>query len=329
MKTSLRVLALSLIAVAVQAAMVVAFAWPVAHIAPRDVPLVVAGPDPAATAVTRQLDMADHGAFKITRVADENAARDALTGRSAYGAIVASPSGPHVLIASAASPAVAQLLTQVAQRSAGRPAPAPEDVVPTAPKDPRGTTFAAMALPLVLSGVAGGALLGLFVPSARGRLVGLLIFAVGAGLASTAIVQTGLSALPGSYLAVAGVIGLMTLAGASTVAGLTALLGRAGTGLGGLIMVLVANPLSGVTSAPELLPQPWGAIGQALPAGAGATMLRSVAFFDGARLATPLTVLLCWTAAGVLLITAGTLRTRKTRRRSPAPEPSAPMPINS
>lgn len=74
-------------------------------------------------------------------------------------------------------------------------------------------------------------------------------------------------------------------------------------------MMLVANPLSGATSAPELLPRPWGAIGQAMPAGAGGTLLRSVAFYDGARSGTPLTVLLIWSAAGLLLLGAGALRT--------------------
>jgi hypothetical protein len=48
-----------------------------------------------------------------------------------------------------------------------------------------------------------------------------------------------------------------------------ALAGRAGAALGALLMILVGNPLSGVSSAPELLPAPAGTIGQLLPPGAG------------------------------------------------------------
>jgi hypothetical protein len=58
-----------------------------------------------------------------------------------------------------------------------------------------------------------------------------------------------------------------------------------------LLMVLAGNPLSGLSSAPELLPQPAGALGQLLPPGAGGSLLRSTAFFDGAAATGPLAVL--------------------------------------
>jgi hypothetical protein len=56
------------------------------------------------------------------------------------------------------------------------------------------------------------------------------------------------------------VLGLTVLAVGATVIGLAALFGRAGAALGALLMVLVGNPLSGVSSAPELLPEPAGAM---------------------------------------------------------------------
>jgi hypothetical protein len=40
----------------------------------------------------------------------------------------------------------------------------------------------------------------------------------------------------------------------ATTAGLIALIGAAGLGLGILLMIFVGNPFSGATSAPELLP---------------------------------------------------------------------------
>jgi hypothetical protein len=103
--------------------------------------------------------------------------------------------------------------------------------------------------------------------------------------------------------------------------GLAALLGRAGAALGALLMVLVGNPLSGVSSAPELLPEPAGAIGQLLPPGAGGSLLRSTAFFDGAAASGPLVVLAAWIAIGLVAAVAAALR-----RRRPAPA-AAPRPV--
>lgn len=102
--------------------------------------------------------------------------------------------------------------------------------------------------------------------------------------------------------------GLTVLAVGAAVAGLAAVAGRAGAALGALLMVLVGNPLSGVSSAPELLPAPAGAIGQLLPPGAGGTLLRSTAFFDGAGAAAPLAVLASWVLLGPVLSWVAALR---------------------
>ncbi|WP_083733649.1 hypothetical protein [Actinomadura sp. CNU-125] len=86
--------------------------------------------------------------------------------------------------------------------------------------------------------------------------------------------------------------------------------------------MFVGNPISGVTSAPEMLPEPWGAIGQLLPPGAAGTFIRSAVFFDGAGAAVPLAVLLGWAAAGFLLLGVAGLRAAKrepARDREPVP----------
>jgi hypothetical protein len=137
------------------------------------------------------------------------------------------------------------------------------------------------------------------------RVLTLGTFAVLAGLAGAAVQQYWLGVLPGDYLADAGVMGLFALAVAGTVAGLGALLGRGGLALGAVLVFLVGNALSGVSSAAELLPQPWGAVGQLLPIGAGATMLRSVAYFDGNGSAVAATVLTAYAVVGLILVAAG------------------------
>ena len=69
------------------------------------------------------------------------------------------------------------------------------------------------------------------------------------------------------------------------------LFGRVGLAVGALLALLLGNPLSGLNSAPELLPRGWGELGQLLPQGANATLLRSTAFFSGAGATTAVVVL--------------------------------------
>ncbi|MBO2460589.1 hypothetical protein [Actinomadura violacea] len=329
MKSSpaVRVLGVAIGAALLQIVMITAFAWPSAHLAPRHVPIVVAGP--AAGPVAERLAHARPGAFDITTRPDEASARKALTDRDAYGAIIASPSGSRVLTASAASPVVAQQLDALAQQlapkrdAAAGAAPAVQDVVAADPDDPRGTGFGGMALPLIMSSIAAAAILTFAVRRVAWRAAGVVLFALLGGLGSAAIAQGWMSLLPGPFPTIAGVMAVTIAAVTGTVAGLAAALGRAGLSLGAITFLLVGNPLSAATSAPELLPRPWGEIGQYLPPGASATLLRSAAFFDGAGAARPLAVLAGWAVLGAVLLAAGAWRARAGR---PADAARAPEP---
>ncbi|MCQ0004624.1 hypothetical protein [Actinomadura madurae] len=168
---------------------------------------------PQAGMVADRLDRERPGAFDVRTRPDEAAARAALQDREAYGAIVATPSGPKVLTASAASPAIAQQLGAVAARLGGGAASSPaEDVVAADSDDPRGAGFGALALPLVMSGIAAAVLLTFAIPSAGWRAAGAVLFAALGGLGVAGVAQGWLSLLPGSYLAVAGVMSLTVLA---------------------------------------------------------------------------------------------------------------------
>jgi hypothetical protein len=302
---------------AVLALLVTAFAWPASRIAPRDVPVGLAGPQPAVDALAARIAAERPGALELHRYADEAIARAAIADRDVYGAIVLPPDEPRVLVASAGSPAVAQLLAQIGQGAAGatdgQPAPV-EDVVAAPEQDPRGTGLAATILPLVLAAMVAAAALTLTVSHLGWRMVGLALFALVAGVTATAIVQLWLGALDGPFWGNAGVLALTLLAVGGLLAGLGAAFGRVGLGAGAAIVLLLGNPLSGIASAPELLPQPWGEIGQFLPPGAGGTLLRSVAFFDGAASAAPLAVLSGWVALGLALFLAAGVRSARSRR---------------
>jgi hypothetical protein len=200
-----------------------------------------------------------------------------------------------------------------------------EDVVPTTPDDPTGAGLAAGVLPLVMTSAAGGLIAAVALRSARLRLAVVTGITVIGGLVSAAVLQYVLGVLDASYVEVAGVTALLIGAVAASVAGLGAVLGRPGAVLGLLVMIFVGNPLSAAASAPEMLPQPWGEVGQFLPPGAGVSALRSVAFFDGAAAGMPILVLSVWLVAGLVLVTLGGMRRRAEPPASPtsAPEVSA------
>ncbi|WP_406859494.1 ABC transporter permease [Streptomyces sp. HUAS MG47] len=281
-----------------------AFAWPAARTAPRDLPLGVAGPA-TATAPLEQNLARHEGAFDVHRYADADAARRAIEDREVYGAIVVTPQGPELLTATAASPAVAQLLREAVtgQLPAGAE-PKVTDVVKAPATDPRGGVFASSLMPLAIGGAATGAVVTLF--GLRGLRAGAALVGAAAlaGITGAALAHSWLGVLTGSWWAEAGVLGLTVLAIGATMAGLGALLGPRGLGVGGLLMILIGNPFSGIGSAPQLLPEPAGLLGQWLPPGAAGTALRSVAYFDGNGAGGALLVLGTWATAGLVAVLA-------------------------
>ena len=295
---------------AVLTVLLIAFAWPSARSEPRNVPLAVSGPTPAVAQIEAGLEQAMPGGFEITAVPDRQAAVQRSEDRDAYGAIVLDAAQPEVLTASAGGPAIAQVLTQLSARLSPENPAKVTDIVSLPKDDPRGAGLAAGALPLVLGGIIAAAALTQLVRSGAKRMIGAVTFAVTGGLALAAVLQYWLGSFEGSYLGNAGVIAMSIAAISLTLLGLEWLLGTAGLALGGAVMMLLGNPLSGMTSAPEMLPSGWGTLGQLLPPGAAGTALRSVSFFDGAGAARPLVVLACWLLAGVALCGLGALRSR-------------------
>jgi hypothetical protein len=171
--------------------------------------------------------------------------------------------------------------------------------------------------------VAAGAVVTLL--GLRGvRAVGALLAAAAlVGVVAAALVHSWLGVLTGDWWTEAAVLGLTTLAVSGAVAGLAAALGTAGVGIGGLTVVLLGNPFSGASSAPQLLPDPVGAIGQWLPPGAGASLLRSVSFFDGAAALGPALTLTWWAALGLGAILLGGALKRRTEDGNSEPTPAA------
>jgi hypothetical protein len=299
--------------------MLAAFAWPAVRSAPRDLPIAVSGPPAAVASLSGGLAAAEPGAFAVRTLPDEAAARTAIEDREIYGAVVVDAAGPRLLVASAASPPVAQSLRSVAAglgAASGTQVPV-EDVVPTPEADPRGAGLAAAALPLALGGVLTAGLVSRMIRRIPLRIAAALAMATAGGMATATILSTWLGSVESGWWTTSGVVALGMSATALVLLGLHSLAREPGLAVGAATVVLLGNPLSGLNSAPELLPAGWGGLGQLLPPGATGTLLRSVSWFDGAGAGTPLLVLVTWCTSGLVLVGLGSLAAS---RRSPRTE---------
>ena len=321
-----------------------AFAWPAARIAPRDLPVGIVGAAPASQQAVAGLARAEPGAFAFQRYASPAQARSAIEDREVYGAFVITRKRSTVLEASAASPAVAQLLSTVGQQfashaaraaAAGPRRPAVQlrdiDVVASSASDPKGMVLASALLPVTICSIimaAAVALLLEFRPAWR-QLLALVIVSAAAGLGTYLIAQGFLGALPHEPVATWASLSLLLMAVSAATAGLIALIGAAGLGISAALMIFVGNAFSGVTSAPQLLPTAADRIGQWLPPGAGASLLRSIAYFHGHGAASHLGVLIGWSVLGLAAIFIGhhtpfRLAASPARKR-PGPAGSGPV----
>ncbi|KUI12915.1 hypothetical protein AU193_03975 [Mycobacterium sp. GA-1285] len=292
-----------------------AFALPAARTAPHDVPIGAAGPQAASGQLAATMEQHAPGAFSVTYYPSADALREAISARDVYGGIALGPDGPTLMIATGGSPMIAQMLTQIGSGIAQKTGTQlqVEDLAPPTADDPRGAGLAASALPITLAGLLPAIALMLALKrEVWTRFAAAVVFAGVAGLSIAALLRWVLRSFDANFWGVAGALTLGTLAMGLTLLGLGSLFGRVGLALGAVFALLVGNPLSGLNSAPELLPSGWGHFGQFLPQGANATLLRSAAFFDGSGGAVPVIVLACWTAVGAALIVLAALRRRET-----------------
>ncbi|MFC6704872.1 hypothetical protein [Flexivirga alba] len=315
-----RVLGLVVSLTALICAMLALFAWPAANSAPRDLPIVIAGPPASTGPLTERLVIQQPSAYAIQLAPTRADAVRSITEHKAYGALVASSNGVEVLTASARSSSVAQLLDQVGAQLAGATHKQlhTTDVVPAPADDPHGTGITSAVLPSVLGGLACASLSTVLIRRRGDRTLVAAGFSIVGGLAMTAVLQGWIGSLDGPFVANSAVLALTLGAISMTVLGMESLLGTRGLALGAVLTMLVGNALSAASSAPEMLPIGWGALGQLLPAGAANTALRSVAFFDGNGSARSLVVLGCWLFFGLALQVGAAQRRRRPTESAPS-----------
>jgi hypothetical protein len=281
---------------------------------PHDLPVGIVGRPAVASGAGAELARAAPGAFEVHPYRSLAAARTAVLHRSVYGAFQPVPA-PVLLVATAASPPVALLLQRTFAPVAGRSGRAlrVEDLVPLPSSDSSGATSFSVVLSLILAALAGTSLVYAFTRhrSEAARVGVTVAIGVGAGLITALVTNILVGAYPGHFFAVWGLATLFVLAIGLPIAAFQVIFGIAGTAIGWILFLVIGNPASGGSSAPELLPGFWRTLSQILPPGAAVTALRDVVYFDGHGASHALIVLAVYAVLGAgMAMAADILRAR-------------------
>jgi hypothetical protein len=304
--------------VGVQVLFAFCLGYPMLHAAPHQVPVGVAGPPAAVSQLSRRLRR-QHGAFDVRRYSGLAAAQAAVRDRHVDGALVVSPRGPRLIVASAAGADLASLLTTEAQGLGGaHPVPV-TDLVPAPARDPQEVGALATLLPLVLISLVLGAALAFAERRAWRRLGWCAGAAAAAGLGVCGVAAS-LGTFTGSYWADAGVLALLVFGLSTASSGLVCAKAlRPLEGLFALTMLCLGIPSAGALVPAALLAEPWRTVGPYLPPAAALNALRGITYFDAAAIGRPLAILACWAVLGVLLVAVVSTAARaRERRRAPA-----------
>ncbi|MFJ9381223.1 hypothetical protein [Streptomyces sp. NPDC101455] len=303
-------------------AMLCAFALPSVHNGPHDIPVGVTGSRDATAALAKALSGEE---WDVTTYDDAKAVKAAVENRDVMGGVVLSPGRITAYTATAggaqSTAALTSMVTALAKQQQADVTVT--DLRPFTSDDPRGAGFSSAALPMIFGGMIPALLLSRLFPGHAGlrlRLAGGIAFAVVAGFAVAALLQYGTGSLSGTYWITSLGLSLGMGALALTLLGLESLLGVAGYGLGAAVIMLLGNPLSGLSSGPHWLPNGWATLGQLLPPGASGSLLRANAFFAGTGAGGPALTLGCWVLFGLVLIL---LADRRGTRKAAADEPAA------
>ena len=275
---------------------------------PHNVPVAVVGPP----AVTSQLDALPGAPLDARQASSRADALSQIDDREVYGAYEATTN--RLFVASAANRATAIALEATFNRVAAakdRPAVRVTDVKPLPAKDPNGTAAFYAVIAWVFGGYIGSTLIGLLgSPRSRSRQratarIGAFAgFGIVAGILSVVMLRACFDVFSGHVVALCAIAALTIFASGAATGGIQAAAGAAGTGLVILVFVILGNAASGGPFARPLLPGLWRTIGGILPPGASVDLARSALFFDGARVAGPILVLVGWTALGTALAVA-------------------------
>jgi len=285
----------------VQALFVTSYVGALHNPQPRDIPLGVVGSPALAAGVGEQLSL------KTTTYSDESAARKAIDERRIYGALVTTEAGARLLVAPAASSAIATLLSTAFPAAAA--ATGQRLTVVQVHALPAGDRIGIVSFLVAMALVVGGYLSATIATTVgatvtrRRRVAVLAGVAVIGALAVDLIAGPLLGAIPsGHFLELFGIFAFLMLAVALAAAALQTLLGPGGTLIVVVCFVIFGAPAAGGSIASPLLPGFWSAIGPFLPPGAGTTAVRNTIYFSGNGIGRALVVLAVYAVVGAAIL---------------------------
>lgn len=318
-----------------------AFIWPLKASEPRDIPFGLAGPEQQAAQIEEQLTTTQADLFDIAEYDDRDAVVHAIEEREIDGGLVVGEEGIEMLTASAGNPQVAQMLTQVAagmkEQQATQAQQAVEQAVSGAKEQglpaeqilaiqeqaqdkaagvtvtttdvvSGGTVAAAgnlVMLPALIGGMATAMLAFFMVKRPIYRLITLIVSATLSGLVGAAVLGPWFDLMPGDYGLHFLALGMGILAIGATITGLATLFGRAGLGVGVVLMMLIGNPWGGMLVPSEFLHGFMGWLGAHMPNGNVITLMKNISFFPDASQGSQWWTLGLWAAAGATLLLIG------------------------
>lgn len=289
-------------------ALLMLFILPSLNSGPHDLTLGVVGEAEVVAGVDHALQEGSPGAFDIKRLGSTNELREAISNREVVGGFDLTGKTVDVFVASADSTAVSGTIdaagTAIADSSGSETTVT--DVVPLPAEDPTGVGIGGLAFPLVFGGIVPAVAFRSLLPGRRGWiLAGLLGFSLVGGLTVAVVLRFVFGSIEGSVLPVAAAVGLGIAALALPLAGLDECFGGKGFTVAAMTMMFVGNPFAGIATGAQWLPAGVALIGQSLPPGAAGTLVRAVAYFDGAGGASAALTLLLWVLLGLGLWFAG------------------------
>jgi len=281
--------------------MLFAFLAPNFSSGPQGVPIAVAGPEQMVKHMT---DKAGEGGPDLRVYESDADVRDAIENRDVVGGLVITPSGAQTYTASGNGAAYTEMVNQLGKSfEAQGMEVATEDLAPTSEEDPQANGIGLLGLPLAFGGIVS-AVIATFVFRRRKwvKFVVLVGIAAGGSLVATWMLHTVYGTLIGKFGMEWLAIALGILSTSLLTAGLAAVIGTAGVGIGAVLTIFLGNPLSGLATGPWLLPDGWATLGQWMPIGATGYLVRSLSYFDGQGVGHAWWVFAVWIAVGFALL---------------------------
>lgn len=238
--------------------------------------------------------------------------RDAVLQREAVGGLVISPQGASAFTAAGnGAPYVTMIDGLAGQLEAQGMSVEKQELAPTTAEDPQASGIALLGLPLAFGGIISAVIATFAFRGKKWAKLGVLVgIALLGALVATWMLHSVYGTLGGSFAAEWMAIAAGILATSVVTAGLAGLMGAAGIGIGAVLTIFLANPLSGLATGPWLLPAGWSTLGQWMPIGATGHLVRSLSFFDGQGFGHAWWSLGLWIVVGLVLLVCDRSRAR-------------------